>query len=121
MGWHGRAMAIVKGAAELARVRGGWLRRTGRASFYVFLRQSLFSIAAWPLSERFDSSGFVPSFAALRLGGYSPPFPFLDGKGKQSREEGRGRGSVSCLLVPGVTRWWPQPRCGWVGVGVDPG
>jgi hypothetical protein len=32
------------------------------------------------------SPGSVPTFAALRLGGFFPPFPFVDGKGRQSRE-----------------------------------
>jgi hypothetical protein len=31
--------------------------------------------------------GSVPAFAALRLGGFFPPFCFVDGKGGQSREE----------------------------------
>ena len=31
--------------------------------------------------------GSVPTFAALRLGGFFPPFRFVDGKGGQSREE----------------------------------
>ena len=43
--------------------------------------------AVRPISERFDSPGSDPSFAALRLGGFFPPFPSMDGKELVSRRD----------------------------------
>ena len=49
--------------------------------------------------------GSVPAFAALRLGGFFPPFRFVDGKGGQSRKAAKK--TTMTRFVPSA----PQRLC----------